>query len=93
MSSYDLRYTKAPSENRKKPKVATSPYRLFPWENTSFSLGLGFDYSPELGIIATGSSNSECLPTFHHHEVLCALYKPFHPRAHSLLPYLAPLTQ
>ena len=67
MSLYDLRYTKAPSTKQKKAKIATIPYRRFPWENTSFRYGLGFDYNSELGIIATASSScryhSDCFPS------------------------------
>lgn len=75
MSMYDLRYTKAPAKKQKNRKTATTPYRLFPWENNSFNFDSGFDYSPELGIIATVSSQSK--RTCHNtpsHEVP-ALYK------------------
>lgn len=58
MSLYDLRYTKAPTKKQKKAKLATTPYRIFPFENSSFNFGSGFDYNPELGIIATVSSRS-----------------------------------
>lgn len=55
MCLYDLRYTKAPSAKQAKSKTPTVPYRVFPWENASESFKLGFDYNPELGIIATAS--------------------------------------
>lgn len=59
MSVYDLRYTKPPSKKEMVFQTDTPPYRIFPWENVSLKFRLGFDYSSELGIIATGSSKSK----------------------------------
>jgi WD40 repeat protein len=61
MSLYDLRYTAAPSNMQIESKIHTSPYRTFPWETASVSYQLGFDYHPELGVIATSSSISRSL--------------------------------
>ncbi|KAF7503446.1 hypothetical protein GJ744_003738 [Endocarpon pusillum] len=72
MSLYDLRYTKRPSKKEVKSKIATAPYRTFPWENASLEFRLGFDYSSELGIIATGSSkamSSNRLLPIHHQTI------------------------
>ncbi|ERF76619.1 hypothetical protein EPUS_04439 [Endocarpon pusillum Z07020] len=69
MSLYDLRYTKRPSKKEVESKIATAPYRTFQWENSSLKFRLGFDYSSELGIIATGSSkamsSNHLLPNHH----------------------------
>jgi high-affinity nickel permease len=77
MSLYDLRYTKAPSKKQLKSKIATDPYRVFPWENTSFDFGFGFDYNAELGIIATASSKSKCRQVLPKVNLRCLTLKLF----------------